>query len=80
MADSKTTTTKTIAGGTLISTPVEKAADHSYTRTNTEFSNQYGFAVIKSDGSVVAWGQNSYVSSDLDGTVDAVQIYFHIQG
>jgi hypothetical protein len=79
MADSKTTTTKTLAGGTLISTPVEKAADHSYTRTNTEFSNQYGFAVIKSDGSVVAWGQNSYIPSDLDGTVDAVQIYSNYQ-
>jgi len=82
MADSKTTTTKTLAGGTLISTPVEKVSNSYYwygDRTNSETSNQYGFAVIKSDGSVVAWGQNSYVPSDLDGTVDAVQIYSNSQ-
>ncbi|MDD5754430.1 MAG: hypothetical protein PHN45_06725, partial [Methylococcales bacterium] len=66
MTDSKTTTTTTIAGGSLTSTP---------TIGNGETKNQYGFAAIKSDGSVVAWGQNATVPSSLDGTVDATQIY-----
>ncbi len=72
MADSKATTTKTIGGGTLTTTPIDKV---SFYRTNSETANLYGFAAIKSDGSVVAWGQNSNVPSSLDGTIDAVQIY-----
>jgi Ca2+-binding RTX toxin-like protein len=66
MADSKTTTTKTIAGGTLTSTP---------NVGNSETTNPYGFAAIKSDGSVIAWGQNSFVPESLNGTIDATQIY-----
>ncbi len=65
MADSKVTT-KTIGGGTLVSTPKI---------SNSETANQYGFAAIKSDGSVVAWGQNATVPDSLNGTIDAVQIY-----
>ncbi|MEI6745962.1 MAG: hypothetical protein WCL34_08370, partial [Methylococcaceae bacterium] len=72
MADSKATTTKTIGGGTLVSTPTPKT---SYRGTNSETVNQYGFAAIKSDGSVVAWGQNATVPDSLNGTIDAVQIY-----
>jgi hypothetical protein len=75
MADSKTTTTKTLAGGTLVSTPVPTS---SYYRTNSERINGYGFAVIKSDGSVVAWGQNTTVPASLDGTIDATQIYSNL--
>jgi|GEM_PF-3166560 len=60
MADSKATTTKTIGGGTLVSTPTPKM---SYHRTNSEYVNNYGFAAIKTDGSVVAWGQNATVAS-----------------
>lgn len=75
MADSKTTTTKTIAGGSLTTTPTERAVEHSYSRTNSEFMNNYGFAAIKSDGSVVAWGQNSFVPETLNGVIDVTQIY-----
>jgi Ca2+-binding RTX toxin-like protein len=75
MADSKTTTTKTIAGGSVTSTPIERAVEHSYSRTNSEFMNNYGFAAIKSDGSVVAWGQNSFVPESLNGVIDVTQIY-----
>lgn len=70
MADTKSTTTKTLAGGTLTSTPKT---------VNNEVKNQYGFAVIKSDGSVVAWGQNATVPASLDGTIDATQIYSNSQ-
>ena len=72
MADSKATTTKTISGGTLVSTPTPKT---SYRGTNSETVNNYGFATIKTDGSVVAWGQNATVPDSLNGTIDAVQIY-----
>ena len=72
MADSKATTTKTIGGGTLTTTFTPKT---SYRGTNSETVNLYGFAAIKTDGSVVAWGQNSNVPSSLNGTLDAVQIY-----
>ena len=72
MADSKTTTTKTIAGGSLTSTPTQKSVPY---RTNSETLNYYGFAAIKSDGSVVAWGQNATVPDSLNGTIDATQIY-----
>ncbi len=71
MADSKATT-KTIGGGTIVSTPTPKI---SHYRTNSETVNYYGFAAIKSDGSVVAWGQNATVPDSLNGTIDAVQIY-----
>jgi Ca2+-binding RTX toxin-like protein len=69
-----TTTTKTLGGGTLTSTPIAKST-LDFNRTNTETSASSGFAAIKTDGSVVTWGQNSYVPSTLDGTVDAKQIY-----
>ncbi|MDD5227242.1 MAG: hypothetical protein PHN45_00360 [Methylococcales bacterium] len=69
-----TTTTKTIGGGTLTSTPISKSSFDN-NRTNSEVSAWGGFAAIKTDGSVVAWGQNNYVPSTLDGTVDAKQIY-----
>lgn len=72
MADLKTTTVKTIAGGTLTSTPVPMTG---YYKTNSEFVNTYGMAAIKADGSVVAWGQNSFVPETLNGTIDAIQIY-----
>ncbi|MEI7796490.1 MAG: M10 family metallopeptidase C-terminal domain-containing protein, partial [Methylococcaceae bacterium] len=36
------------------------------------------FAAIKTDGSVVAWGQNATVPDSLNGTLDAVQIYSNI--
>ncbi len=72
MADSKTTTTKTIAGGLLTSTPVPMTG---YYKTNSEFVNCYGMAAIKADGSVVAWGQNNYVPESLNGTIDVTQIY-----
>ena len=75
MADSKTTTVKTIAGGSLTTTPIAKVDDHSLSRTNGEFMNNYGFAAIKSDGSVVAWGQNNFVPEALNGIIDATQIY-----
>jgi hypothetical protein len=62
-----TTTTKTIGGGTLTSTPIAKSTI-DFNRTNSEVSAWSGFAAIKTDGSVVAWGQNNYVPSTLDGT------------
>ena len=46
-----------------------------------EFLNTYAFAVIKDDGSVVTWGSSSAggsssaVATDLNGTIDVLQIY-----
>ena len=46
-----------------------------------EYSNDYAFAVIKADGSVVTWGDSNYggysgaVAAQLDGTIDVTQIY-----
>jgi hypothetical protein len=69
-----TTTTKTIGGGTLTITPKTELYDDS-----EHFG--YSYAVIKSDGSVFAWGEKysggdiSSVSSQLDGTIPVTQIY-----
>ena len=49
--------------------------------TMGEFLNWYAFAAIKDDGSVVTWGNSSYggdssaVSSQIDGSIDVVQIF-----
>ena len=46
-----------------------------------EWSNDYAFAVIKADGSVVTWGDSNYggysgaVAAQLNGTIDVKQIY-----
>jgi hypothetical protein len=67
------TTTNTIGGGTFTVTPKEKPYN--------EFGNNSAFAVIKSDGSVFAWGDKnsggdiSSVASQLDGTIPVTQIF-----
>jgi hypothetical protein len=67
------TTTNTIGGGTLTVAPK--------TEPYNEFGNYGAFAVIKSDGSVFAWGNKdsggdiSSVASQLDGTIPVTQIY-----
>ncbi len=62
-------TLKPSTDGLLSTIPTTKE-DHN------ETANSYGFAAIKVDGSVVAWGQNSYVPASLAGTTTyAVQIY-----
>jgi hypothetical protein len=69
-------TTKTINGGTLTVTPKEKPYN--------EFGNGYAFSVIKSDGSVFAWGNKdaggdiSAVASQLDGTIPVTQIFSNL--
>ena len=46
-----------------------------------EFLNNYAFAMIKADGSVVTWGYGSnggdstLVARQLNGTVDVMQIF-----
>ena len=78
MTDSKTTLTKIIGGGTLLVTPKEKPYN--------ETKNSMAFAVIKSDGSVVTWGDvvlnsnfvpidTKTVASQLNGIINATQIY-----
>jgi hypothetical protein len=68
-----TTTKITPGGGTLTVTPKENLF--------YEAKNNAAFAVIKSDGSVTAWGyepwggDSSSVSNKLDGTVAVSQIY-----
>ncbi len=68
-----TTTTTTIGGGTLTVTPK--------TEPYNEQQNYGAFAVIKSDGSVFAWGNKdsggdiSSVASQLDGTIPVTQIF-----
>ncbi|MEI7797023.1 MAG: hypothetical protein WCI06_10380, partial [Methylococcaceae bacterium] len=67
------TTTKTINGGTLTVIPK--------TEPYNEKQNYGAFAVIKSDGSVFAWGIGeeggdiSSVASQLDGTIPVTQIF-----
>lgn len=68
-----TKTIKTIGGGTLTVTPK--------TEPYNEVQNSSAFAVIKSDGSVFAWGNKdsggdiSSVASQLDGTIPVTQIF-----
>jgi len=51
------------------------------TRTLGEWTNQYAFAAIKADGSVVTWGKwdnggdSSPVAAALHGSLDVVQIF-----
>ncbi len=63
------TTTTTIGGGTLTVTPKNEPYN--------EQQNYRAFAVIKSDGSVFAWGDTDFssVASQLDSTIPATQIF-----
>ena len=61
----------------LTSTPIAQSYPG---KAPGEFQNTTAFAVLRADGSVVAWGASSYcddsssVASKLDGTIDVVSM------
>ena len=55
---------------------------HSYpSHSVSEYRNEYAFAALRADGSVVTWGDSSYggdssaVASRIDGSIDVTQVF-----
>ncbi len=68
--------------GAVVTEPIQGYPLSFVDRSITETQNNYAFAAIKTDGTVIAWGDQRYgasipstVAPYLTGTIPAIKIY-----